>query len=264
MTSEAKQRGPQHDRERGPGLADAQARYEEALGRKPSTHLGAEAERKGTARAAMLDRRQTGALIARGWDQPTTGTFRNHGQRISTMVALAKELGYPASVGALQGNFGTPFETGVATVVVDLEVARAALALAPLDSLLQAEVVRLEASLTTATADLPQGAFGEWATVDLDVTGDSVVDGADLAAAQAAAASGSSRPKAPRLRWTPRRQRRDRAAGGCVRAHRTGGGLHDVAGARCKALRRAGRCRYPLGRHYGAAHPGNRRRRRGP
>ena len=191
MTSEAKQRGPQHDRERGPGLADAQARYEEALGRKPSTDRGAEAERKGTARAAMLDRRQTGALIARGWEQPTTSTFRNHGQRVSTMVALAKELGYPASVGALQGNFGTPFETGVATVVGELEVARAAVALAPLDSLLQAEVVQLEASLATATADLPQGSFGEWATVDLDVTDDGVVDGADLAAAQAAAASGS-------------------------------------------------------------------------
>ena len=133
----------------------------------------------------MLDRRQTQALIARGWEEPTTGTFRNHGQRVRTMVALAKELGYPASVGALQGNFGTPFENGLATVVVELEVARAALALAPLDPLLQADVVRLETALATATSDMPQGSFGDWATVDLDVTDDGVVDAADLTAAQA-------------------------------------------------------------------------------
>ena len=37
----------------------------------------------------------------------------NNGQRVSTMVKVAKSLGYSASVGALQANFGTPQETGI-------------------------------------------------------------------------------------------------------------------------------------------------------
>ncbi len=41
------------------------------------------------------------------------GTFRNHGARVSTSVALSEELGYGARVGAMQGNFGTPQETGI-------------------------------------------------------------------------------------------------------------------------------------------------------
>lgn len=39
--------------------------------------------------------------------------FRNHGDRVSTFVTLAKELGFNASVGAMQANFGTPFENGL-------------------------------------------------------------------------------------------------------------------------------------------------------
>lgn len=39
--------------------------------------------------------------------------FRNHGDRVSTFVALAKELDFNASVGAMQANFGTPFENGL-------------------------------------------------------------------------------------------------------------------------------------------------------
>ena len=99
-------------RRRAPGLASP------VLGRATRTRWAvsrrrtrAGAGRKDTAQAATLDRRQTGALIAQGWEQPGTSTFRNHGQRVRTMVALAKELGYPASVGALQGNFGTPVGT---------------------------------------------------------------------------------------------------------------------------------------------------------
>ena len=105
----------QHDRGRaGRRLADARARYEDALGRKRSTEragAGARAQAVRPAPRCSIAARPR-ALIARGWEQPTTGTFRNHGQRVRTMVALAKELGYPASVGALQGNFGTPFENG--------------------------------------------------------------------------------------------------------------------------------------------------------
>jgi len=188
---EADQGAAEHGRGHGRSLADARARYEAALDHKRSTQrsLDTGAGHNGKAPAAMLDHRQTQALIARGWEEPTTGTFRNHGQRVRTMVALAKELGYPASVGALQGNFGTPFENGLAPVVVDLEAARAALTQAPLDPMLQADVIRLETALTTATSDMPQGSFGDWATVDLDVTDDGVVDAADLTAAQAGVAS---------------------------------------------------------------------------
>ena len=52
---------------------------------------------------------ETQALMERGWKGPTTGAagFRNHGERVRTMVALSKRLGYGARVGALQANFGS-------------------------------------------------------------------------------------------------------------------------------------------------------------
>jgi hypothetical protein len=52
---------------------------------------------------------ETEALMARGWKGPTAdaGGFRNHGERVQTMVELSKRLGYGARVGALQANFGT-------------------------------------------------------------------------------------------------------------------------------------------------------------
>lgn len=40
--------------------------------------------------------------------------FANHGDRVSTLVAIAKALGYEAEVGANQANFGTPQERGLA------------------------------------------------------------------------------------------------------------------------------------------------------
>ena len=36
-----------------------------------------------------------------------------NGKKVKTLVAIAKSLGYSASVGALQANFGTPQETGI-------------------------------------------------------------------------------------------------------------------------------------------------------
>jgi hypothetical protein len=135
----------------------------------------------------VLDPAQSAVLVERGWTVgiAPTGAFRNHGQRVSAMVALAKELGYPASVGALQGNFGTPFENDLAGTVAELEAARAASAASPGDADLQAEAARLEAELAAATADLPRGSAAGWAVVDLDVTDDGTVDAADLAAATA-------------------------------------------------------------------------------
>lgn len=40
-------------------------------------------------------------------------SFRNHGDRVSTFVAIAKSVGLNASTGAMQANFGTPFENGL-------------------------------------------------------------------------------------------------------------------------------------------------------
>jgi hypothetical protein len=182
-------------------FADARHRYDAALGRKESAEVDGAASRGRREAAAVLDPAQSGALVERGWTAgiAPTGTFRNHGQRVSTMVALAKELGYPASVGALQGNFGTPFENGLAGTAADLEAARAAAAASPGDAALQAEVARLEAELAAATADLPEGSAAGWAVLDLDVTDDGTVDAADLAAAMAGgtdeeASAGSSAP----------------------------------------------------------------------
>ena len=39
--------------------------------------------------------------------------FRNHGDRVSTFVAIAKSVGLNSSTGAMQANFGTPFENGL-------------------------------------------------------------------------------------------------------------------------------------------------------
>ena len=167
---------------RGPGRDRARGR---------STEHGAGRALGDAEPAARLDADETRALIAGGWSTPAAGTFRNHGQRVSTMVALARELGYPASVGALQGSFGTPFETGVASIQVELDAARAA---AAQDPTVQTEVARLEAALAAAIAELPTGKAESWATVDLDVTGDGVVDAADLAAARAGGATAAAAP----------------------------------------------------------------------
>lgn len=96
---------------------------------------------------ATLSADQTRALIERGWERHARldGAFRNHGERVRTMVELARALGLDPSVGALQANFGTPYENG----------------LVPADGTL---------------------AEPDWSVVDLDVNGDLVVDGGDLAA----------------------------------------------------------------------------------
>jgi hypothetical protein len=102
------------------------------------------------------------------------------------MVALAKELGYPASVGAMQANFGTPFENGIGSSTVELETARAAASAAPTDLSLRLEVARLEAALAAAVAAMPASSFAGWSAVDLDVTDDGAVDAADLEAVRTA------------------------------------------------------------------------------
>jgi hypothetical protein len=117
----------------------------------------------------------TRALIERGWKGPKAQDgFKNHGQRTRTMVELAKRLGYSPRVGAMQANFGTPFENGIADLQAQLADARAAGN--------QAEVERLEAKLDAAIAAAKpgKGPDDSWATADLDVNDDGTVDARDL------------------------------------------------------------------------------------
>jgi hypothetical protein len=102
------------------------------------------------------------------------GGFKNHGERTRTMVELAKRLGYGARVGAHQANFGTPFENGIADLQAQLAEAEAAGN--------QAEVERLENELAQAieNAKPGNGPDDSWATADLDVNDDGVVDKRDL------------------------------------------------------------------------------------
>jgi hypothetical protein len=105
---------------------------------------------------------------------PSAGGFKNHGERTRTMVELAKRLGYGARVGAHQANFGTPFENGIADLQAQLAEAKAAGN--------QAEVERLENELAQAieNAKPGKGPDDSWATADLDVNDDGVVDKRDL------------------------------------------------------------------------------------
>ncbi|MEQ8639740.1 MAG: hypothetical protein RIE31_03910 [Alphaproteobacteria bacterium] len=100
------------------------------------------------------------------WRASSTATgneFRNHGQRVRSMVAIAKALGYPASVGALQGNFGTPQE-----ILNDDELV-AFFAGNPDGETMQ-----------KILAAKPGSDSGAWATYNLDVNNDGVVDSIDL------------------------------------------------------------------------------------
>ena len=99
-------------------------------------------------------------------------------------LSLAKRLGYGARVGALQANFGTPHETGVAELQAELEAARAEAETNP-DA--AAKVTELEAALARAMNAKPgNGPGDDWAAADLDVNQDGVVDRQDLAALGAA------------------------------------------------------------------------------
>jgi hypothetical protein len=127
--------------------------------------------------AARLAPEETQKLIERGWKGPKTQTgFKNHGQRTRTMVELAKRLGYSPRIGAMQANFGTPYENGIADLQDQLAEARAAGN--------QAEVDRLEAKLDAAIAAAKpgKGPDDSWATTDLDVNNDRTVDARDLQA----------------------------------------------------------------------------------
>ena len=159
-------------------VAAARERYEAALDKTArGSHAahGFSPEAVGPV-AHRFSPEESRALIERGWKGPSARNdgFRNHGERVRTMVELAKELGYGARVGALQANFGTPYETGIAALEAQLAEARAAGD--------QAEVERLEAELAEAIekAKPGNGPDDSWASADLDVNHDGMVDRRDL------------------------------------------------------------------------------------
>lgn len=165
-------------------IAKAKDRYHEAIKGKAKAQTAvrpASFDREARDVSHRFSRAETQALIDKGWraQQPLDG-FKNQGQRVRTMVELAKRLGYSASVGALQANFGTPQETGIAELQASLAAARED-ALTNPDA--AGKVAELEAALAEAMRAKPgNGPNDDWATVDLDVNRDGSVDQQDLLA----------------------------------------------------------------------------------
>ena len=188
-----------HDR-RDQHVERAKERYQEAIRKGGRGHESGDIDKNHEV-AHRFSPKETKELIERGWRAPTIDAgYRNHGQRVRTMVELAKRLGYGARVGAMQANFGTPFENGIADLQAELAEAREAAAANPDDAAAQQRVERLNADLAEAIAAAKpgKGPDDSWATADLDVNDDGVVDRHDLVALdEAAEAEGSDAANAP-------------------------------------------------------------------
>ena len=108
------------------------------------------------------------------------GAFHNHGQRVSSMVALSKSLGYGARVGAMQANFGTPQETGIRA----LQERIATLEADPTTDPAVIDALKAELADRIAAVKPGTGPTGSWEAVNLDVDGNGVVDDHDLTLAR--------------------------------------------------------------------------------
>lgn len=173
-------------------VAKAKDRYREALDRRGNRHgrqANGGADFDGDARRAAhrFSPDATKDLIERGWrERRSYEGFKTHGQRVRTMVEIAKRLGHDARVGALQGNFGTPLENGITELQAELDAANAALDTDP-EAAARVEEIEAELAAAIAAARPRNGPSGDWAAVDLDVNADGVVDQRDLAALDAPA-----------------------------------------------------------------------------
>ncbi len=166
-------------------IEHARQRYDAALGHKGVTGRSSAGDDQRVAYRYSAD--ETRQLIEHRWrtQAVTDAGFKNHGERVRTMVELAKRLGYDAKVGAMQANFGTPYENGIAQIEEDLAAARADLEAG--DEQAAARVAELEARLEAAVAAAKpgNGANQDWARADLDVNRDGAVDRHDLEALNA-------------------------------------------------------------------------------
>ena len=159
---------------------DRYDRKQKQEGHRPSNDIASDPD---AARVAhRFSAKQADELIGRGWktDRSVDG-FANHGDRVRTMVELAKALGYSASVGALQANFGTPSENGIAELRDELAAARTEAETNP-DAAAKVEELKAELASAIEGAKPGEGPDGDWATANLDVNDDGVVDRDDLAA----------------------------------------------------------------------------------
>ena len=162
----------------------AQKRYAKALG------LGVDgAGVKPGKSIHTFSNQQVKGLLGKNWKAAKFAGPGNHGQRVSTMVKLAKALGFGAWVGAMQANFGTMQELGIDDLQAAVDAATTALeAAGPAEKAAAAQALAdAQAALDQAIADAKPGLGPkkDWATVNLDVDGDGVVDTKDLEAALA-------------------------------------------------------------------------------
>lgn len=191
------------DGRRGRGKSEARERYAASLERGGRRGGEGGADDFGR-REARLDPTLSATLVANGWQGRASleGTgFRNHGERVSTMVELARTLGYGAHVGALQANFGGPYgepageqdDTAREALNDELGALRDELAAledqdGPTAQAMAERIEAIEAELAAldATAGTEPEWDGDWRTANLDVNGDGVVDRTDLELARAA------------------------------------------------------------------------------
>ena len=160
-------------------IKQAEQRYDRARSHAEPGGRGADQDAREVAH--RFSAAETKALIERGWRAPAVADgFKNHGERVQTMVELAKRLGYGAKVGALQANFGTPYENDIARIEAEL-------AQPDLDP----SAAELDAAV--AAAKPGNGANHDWARADLDVNNDGMVDQRDLETLDAAGGAGSGR-----------------------------------------------------------------------
>ncbi len=138
----------------------------------------------------------TQALVGSNWQSASLvgSDYYNHGHRVSTMVEVAKTLGYGGWVGAMQANFGTYQELGISALETDVAGAEAAVAAA------QAAVTAAQAALDAAVAGIATATMADLAAAEADLAAaeqaladaqaaaeaDQAAAEADLAAAQAA------------------------------------------------------------------------------
>jgi len=167
-------------------LEDDEHRHGRGRGHGSGRGGGAEFEHGPGGNAHRYTPEETQALLEHGWQgrHGHEDGFRNHGERVRTMVELAKELGYGARVGALQANFGTPYENGIVNLQDELADARAKAEANPDNPEFAAEIERLESELDAAieAAKPGNGPDDDRATADLDVIDDGGVDRRDLEA----------------------------------------------------------------------------------